>query len=245
MVFIALSVSVNNHASLFQLNEKLCQLTGVQSNFTSAYHPQSNGLDERFNQTLQQQLLKFAANDKTNWDLYIDAILFSYRVSRQDSTKQSPFVLVYGRQARLPIEFDLGPQEEMEGGENEGATAMDTEDNEENLTFEASVSHMIEIRRKSLENIQVAQERQKKYFHAKHCKDKSKYSVGSLVLLLNSRKLSKKGLKMEPDWTGPYAIHEVMSKGTYRLCDPTDSSKVLPQIYNMSRLKLYFQQVCL
>ena len=81
---------------------------GVRSHLTSAYHPQSNGLDERFNQTLQRQLLKFVEEKQPDWDLYIDSILFSYRISRQDSTKQSPFVLLFGRQARLPIEFNLG-----------------------------------------------------------------------------------------------------------------------------------------
>ena len=80
---------------------------GVRCNITSAYHPQSNGLDERFNQTLQRQLLKYVNEDQNDWDLYLDAILFSYRVSRQSSTKTSPFVLVYGRQPRLPVEFSL------------------------------------------------------------------------------------------------------------------------------------------
>ena len=37
---------------------------------------------------------------QTDWDLFLDSILFSYRVSRQDSTHESPFFLVYGRQAR-------------------------------------------------------------------------------------------------------------------------------------------------
>lgn len=89
-----------------QVNDELCRLTGVQCNRTSAYYPQSNGLDERFNQMLQRQLLKFVDTEQTDWDLYLDAILFSYRVSRQDSTKHSPFLLVYGRQPRLPIEFN-------------------------------------------------------------------------------------------------------------------------------------------
>ena len=76
---------------------------GVQCNITSAYHPQSNGLDERLNQTLQCQLLKFVGNEQDQWDHYLDAILFSYRISRQDSTKYSPFYLVYGRNATLWI----------------------------------------------------------------------------------------------------------------------------------------------
>ena len=61
----------------------------------------------RFNQTLQRQLLKYVNEDQNDWDLYLDAILFSYRVSRQSSTKASPFVLVYGRQPQLPVEFSL------------------------------------------------------------------------------------------------------------------------------------------
>ena len=85
----------------------MCKLTGIRSNITSAYHPQSNGLDERFNQTLQRQLLKFVNEEQKDWDLFIDSILFSYRVSRQDSTKHSPFFVVYGRHPKLPIEFNI------------------------------------------------------------------------------------------------------------------------------------------
>ena len=46
------------------MNDGLCRLTGVQCNLTSAYHPQSNGLDEHFNQTLQRQLLKFVDTEQ-------------------------------------------------------------------------------------------------------------------------------------------------------------------------------------
>ena len=45
---------------------------------------------------------------------------------------------------------------------------------------------------------------------------------------------------MDPDWTGPYTIHEVLPKGTFRLCDPSNPSQVMSQIYNISHLKLYF-----
>ena len=126
-----------------QVNDELCRLTGVQCNLTSAYHPQSNGLDERFNQTIQRQLLKFVEEEQSNWDLYIDSILFSYRVSRQDSMKESPFFLVYGRQARLPVEFNSRPAEEEE----------DPLQKNEELDLETHISRMIEIRKKALQNI--------------------------------------------------------------------------------------------
>lgn len=107
------------------MNDELCRLTGVQCNLTSAYHPQSNGLDERFNQTLQRQLLKFVDSEQTDWDLYLDSILFSYRVSRQDSTKHSPFLLVYGRQPRLPIEFNTKPDEDSSDAKENQCTGAE------------------------------------------------------------------------------------------------------------------------
>ena len=99
---------------------------------------------------------------------------------------------------------------------------------------------MIAIRKRALGNIQNAQGRQKKYYDAKHCKDKEMYKVGTLVLLKNSKKLSRKGSKLEPNWTGPYRINEVLKKGTFRLCSANNTSNVLSSTYNMARLKLYF-----
>ena len=46
--------------------------------------------------------------------MYLDAVLFSYRVSRHDSTKFSPFYLVYGRNARLPVDINIKGEEKGE-----------------------------------------------------------------------------------------------------------------------------------
>ena len=73
-------------------------------------------------------------------------------------------------------------------------------------------------------------------------KDREKYKVRTLVLINNSKKLSKKGSKMQPNWTGPYLIHEVLSKGTYRLSKPNPPFQVLAQKYNMTRLKIFYQK---
>ena len=220
-----------------QVNEHLCHLTGVKSNLTSAYHPQSNGHDERFNQTLQRQLLKFVHSEQDDWDLYIESILFSYRVARQDSTKCSPFVLVYGRQARLPIEFNTKPKEEYDDIEED----LEDKDAKQEWDLEQHITAMVGIRKKALQNIESTQKKQKAYYDAKHCKNKDKYKVETLVLLKNCRKLSQKGSKLEPNWTGPYCIHEVIGKGTFKLRHPNNCSKTLVSTYNMTRLKLYYE----
>ena len=177
-------------------------------------------------------------------------ILFSYRVSRQDSTKHSPFLLVYGRQPRLPIEFDTKSDENcIEDSETEEKQSVGSEESvlQVNINkptcfddYNNLLQRMVDVRRKALENIQSAQERQKKYYDTKHCKDKEQYKVGAAVLLLNSKKLSRRGSKLEQNWMGPYHIHEVLPKGTYRLCNP-ENGNVLAQKINMTRLKLYYK----
>eukprot|EP00731_Ephydatia_muelleri_P027168 Em0019g41a len=109
--------------------------------------------------------------------------------------------------------------------------------------IECNTKTMVDVRKKALENIMKAQGRQKVYYNQVHCKDREKYKVGTLVLIKNSKKLSKKGSKMEPNWTGPYLIHEVLSKGTYRLSKPNSPFQVLAQKYNMTRLKIFYQKV--
>ena len=62
----------------------------------TAYHPQSNGLTEQFNQTICGCLSKFSDGGKLNWEDDLDLILLGYSSSIQSSTLYSPFELVYG-----------------------------------------------------------------------------------------------------------------------------------------------------
>lgn len=111
------------------------------------------------------------------------------------------------------------------------------------LEFEQCLAKMVDIRKKALDNIGIAQQQQKYYYDAKHCKDKEKYEVGTLVLLKNSKKLSRKGSKMEQNWTGPYRIHEVTGKNTFRLsCCRGSEEKILKTLVNITRLKLYHER---
>lgn len=88
-----------------QLMDLLEELTGFKHRVTSAYHPQSNGLDERMNQTFKSKLQVLVNDKMDDWDEHLDNILFAYRSSRHDSTKCTPFLLMYGREARLPVEL--------------------------------------------------------------------------------------------------------------------------------------------
>ncbi|CAB4439642.1 unnamed protein product [Rhizophagus irregularis] len=71
----------------------------IKHNLSTSYHPQMNGLVERFNKTLCESLARL--QEDNNWDEKIPSVLFAYRNKIQSSTKVKPFYLVYGRQARF------------------------------------------------------------------------------------------------------------------------------------------------
>ena len=94
---------------LSKLLLSVCKCLGVKKVNTSAYHPQCDGLVERFNRTLTDMLAKSVSPGVIEWDERLPYVLFSYRVSLQSSTGESPFFLFYGRDPRLPTETILSP----------------------------------------------------------------------------------------------------------------------------------------
>ena len=72
---------------------------------TSPYHPQTDGLVERFNQTLKAMLRKCVSEKGKDWDKLVPYLLFAYREVPQESTGFSPFELLYGRDVRGPLDI--------------------------------------------------------------------------------------------------------------------------------------------
>ena len=96
---------------LSSLMYELYHLLGIKKINTMAYHPQTDGLVERFNRTLTDMLAKTVEVGGADWDVRLPYVLFSYRSSLQESTQESPFYLLYGRDPQLPVEEMLVPLE--------------------------------------------------------------------------------------------------------------------------------------
>ena len=87
-----------------KLLTELYRMLHVHPIRTSPYHPQTDGLVERFNRTLKAMLNKLVGDEGKNWDQLLPYLLFAYREVPQASTGFSPFELVYGRQVRGPLD---------------------------------------------------------------------------------------------------------------------------------------------
>jgi len=88
-------------------NSLMCALQhlfGYHHIFSTSYHPQTNGVVERFNASMVVQISKLQQSYHSNWDDYIDPIVFAYNTSQHKTTQYSPFQLVFGRSPQLPID---------------------------------------------------------------------------------------------------------------------------------------------
>lgn len=72
-----------------------------------SYHPQTDGLVERFNRMLTAMLAKTVERGGRDWDQRLPFVLFAYQ---QQSTLESPFFLLYGRDPRLPTDTTMYPE---------------------------------------------------------------------------------------------------------------------------------------
>ena len=90
-------------AFLSNLLKEVYKLMGIKKTNTTAYYPQTDGLVERFNRTLTDMLAKTVEKSGKDWDLRLPYVLFAYRSSPQESTKESPFFLLYGRDPTLRV----------------------------------------------------------------------------------------------------------------------------------------------
>jgi len=89
----------NNH-----LMSALTHLFGYNHIYSTAYHPQTNAVTERFNASMKVQISKLEDKHHNNWDDYLDSVVFAYNTSKHKTTQFSPFELLFGRSPQLPID---------------------------------------------------------------------------------------------------------------------------------------------
>ncbi|KAL0455600.1 UNVERIFIED_CONTAM: hypothetical protein Slati_0899200 [Sesamum latifolium] len=89
------------------LIDKLCQKFGFKQRNSSMYYVAANGLAEAFNKTLCSLLKKVVAKSKRDWHERIGEALWAYRTTVRMPTQSTPYTLVYGVEAVLPLEQQI------------------------------------------------------------------------------------------------------------------------------------------
>lgn len=90
------------------LTKEFLKLFGISSIRTAAYHPQTDGLVERYNGSLKTGIKRFIDQFPVEWNKALPFVLFAYRETPHTSTGFSPFELMFGRTARGPLDTPVG-----------------------------------------------------------------------------------------------------------------------------------------
>ena len=96
---------------------QLCHLYNITKSRTTPYGLQGNGQCERFNRTLHDLLCTLSVEQKHRWPTCLPQVLFSYNTTPHQTTGQSPFLLMFGWEPQLPIDFLLGRVEKPTAGD--------------------------------------------------------------------------------------------------------------------------------
>lgn len=88
--------------------QELCKIMGMKKSRTTSYHAMGNGMCERFNRTLLNMLGSLDSSKKTNWKAYVKPFVHAYNCTRHESTGQTPYLLMFGNNPRLPVDAAFG-----------------------------------------------------------------------------------------------------------------------------------------
>ena len=205
-VFLRFSISEQLHSDQgrqfeSKLIAEVCRLLNIQKTRTTPYHSQSDGLVERFNRTLLDMLSTCTKDHPFDWEHHICKVCMAYNSSVQASTGYTPFYLMFGQQAHLPLDvmYETGRPTALNPGEYA-------------LVLQKQLRTAYDLVRKQLSQTHLRQ--QELYNHKVHGQP---HKPGDLVWLHSS--VARKGPrhKLCHQWTGPFRVIKQLSDATYRI----------------------------
>lgn len=216
---------VTNNGTEFCSNEFTNYLKdiGIEHKKNSPYHPQTNGLVERFHGKLRGSLKKLCSPyDQNLWDEHLNNAVFAYRCSHSQTLKASPFFMACGTNVRLPSDS--------------AHFVRLWEETEENIDIVyqqryETVRKLQQQRGDIIRNLNERAEERGKRTDGSY--NKRGLKIGDTVL----RRFEGRPTKLHPKWDGPFVIADCEGKGVYTL--RMANGHVLRMNVNGSRLKHY------
>lgn len=204
------------------LVREMCRLFDEKKIYTTAYHPQTNGLVEHLNGTMKQMIAMYTNDAADDWDEYLQAVMFAYNTAKQESTGMTPYSLLFGVEARTPADIGHGVQLTDYGPER----VMDWR--------ERLILTLQQTRELATKRISAAQEKQKQRYDSTH--KAAQYKVGAQVYLLKESRV-KGDSTLRRRWRGPYTVQEQIGEQLYRVTDSAGKLRADP--VNVQKMKPY------
>ncbi|UYV80667.1 hypothetical protein LAZ67_19001324, partial [Cordylochernes scorpioides] len=206
-----------------QVIKEINALCGIVHRFTTAYHPQTNGLTERFNKTLGDMLSMYTGVEQKDWDQVLPYVTFAYNTAKQEATGYTPFFLVHAREAETYIDAVLPYLPDEISNDYVGELVTRAE----------------EARQLSRSRLLQSQAKDRRLYDQKHTP--VYYQKDDLVWVFTP--IRKVGLseKLLKRYFGPYKVTKKLSEVTYEVepVDPSPRSRKAKDIVHVIRMKPY------
>ncbi|KAG3234887.1 hypothetical protein PI124_g20068 [Phytophthora idaei] len=192
------------------LARSLYETLGIKKLFGSVYHPQTQGLVERFNGSLVGMLRM---------------VLFAYRTACHEGLGDTPFFSLSGRDPVLPVDLAILN------------TGKDWKSNEV-AVYRRKLYHSLRISRRLVERQLIkAQDRHEKRLDKQV---RVTYAEGDAVWVyqfFRARLGERRAQKLAFSWHDPYRIVDQVGENTYRVTIPSHPNKIVT--VNVNRLKRF------
>ena len=183
--------------------QEVGQILQIHKTRTTPYHPQSDGLVERFNRTLIDMLATTVGDHPREWERHLSKLCMAYNTSVHSSTGFTPFYLMFGRQAKLPIDIVYGNPFP------------------ESISIGQYVTDLRKSFQEAYQNVRArtnaVTQRQKELYDRKAHGDM--FEAGDLVWLHNPAVPRGRSRKLHCPWTGPFTVVKRLSDVVYRIQD--------------------------
>ena len=199
------------------LMKKVTELLQIHHLKTSPYHPQTDGMLERFHGTLKGMMRKTSTASK-DWDEYLPYVCFAIRDSVHAATGFTPFQLLFGRDVRGPLSLLKHQLTENTTGSGTVVDFVESLKAKLHYAWEQAAQNDVQAKQKS-----------KSYFDKKA---KSRlFTVGEQVLVLSPSANDK----FQAQWMGPYTVEKKVTDVTYQVSTPDKRKK--SHLYHINSLK--------
>ena len=181
----------------------LCDLIDAAKTRTTPYHPQGDGQVERLNKSLVKILCKLISDHRRDWADFVPKAVLAYNTSVHESTGFTPYRLMFGREAILPLDAVLKLETSPP---QRGVQSYPDYVVQQKKQLEET-EHLVR------ENLKRAQRTQKAYYDTR-CHGQ-RFHVGDRVWYRNRARTGRK--KFLKPWCGPWKIVKALSDVTYRI----------------------------
>ena len=197
-----------------------CALWNAKKITSTSYHPQTQGLVERFNGTVIRILKRYVYKTQEKWDISLPYATYAYNTTEQKTNGVTPYEVLFGKKANTLL-LDILKPKDSDYTISEYIAKLKTEINK--------ISEIVTQRQNKVRNAE-------KDKYDKKAKGQC-FAVGDRVLLFNPAIKLGQNKKFAPSYVGPFTITEQLNETNFEIEPDEQNEKT--QIVHQNRLKRY------